>query len=174
MAFGPKPEDLTGVTINRIEFLSFSHRGNGPKGKRFWHCRCHCREEFVATASNVRSGHTRSCGCALKERKNHLTHGKRRTLEYNTWAKMIQRCTNPNDPKYPDYGGRGITVCQRWRESFADFLADMGERPAPGHSIHRIDNDGPYAPGNCCWADAKIQAGNRRPLRVSRTGRRLR
>lgn len=168
MAYGPKPKDLTDTEINGITFLSFSHRAPGRHGSRLWSCRCFCGAVFVARPSQVRSGHTRSCGCLLREflatGRARRTHGKRKSAEYSAWAKMIQRCTNPKDPKYIDYGGRGITVCERWRNSFENFLADMGDRPAQGLSIHRKKNDAGYEPDNCCWASAKTQAapGNRR------------
>jgi hypothetical protein len=82
--------------------------------------------------------------------------------EYKVWAAMIQRCSNPNNADYPDYGGRGIRVCDRWLK-FANFYADMGPRPSPQHSIDRIDNDGNYALGNCRWATAADQRANQRP-----------
>lgn len=102
----------------------------------------------------------------------HRTHGMTNTNEYRTWVRIRQRCYNQRLSIYKDYGGRGITVCERWRNSFDLFYADMGQRPSGKSSIQRIDNDGPYAPDNCKWSEPKEQASNRRrAIRVVFEGR---
>lgn len=128
------------------------------------HCICDCGTE--RTIERGKWGKTKSCGCLQREtvatrNRQSRTHGMSKTKTYRVWVAMIQRCTDPNATGYANWGGRGITVCERWRHSFEAFLADMGERPE-GCSIDRIDNGGNYEPGNVRWATALEQTQNRR------------
>lgn len=107
-----------------------------------------------------------SLGRPVRIRHGHSPAGAKASPEYNVWNNMKGRCTRPNHPEWPRYGGRGIKVCDRWLESFANFFADMGERPSPAHSIDRIDNDGNYEPGNCRWATGDVQNRNNRRTRL--------
>lgn len=139
--------------------------------RRRWFCRCDCGVVKAFDHSNLRAGFSKSCGCLKrdqnKERSFALTHGRNKTPEHRSWSGMIQRCTNPNMDSWPDYGGRGIAVCERWRNSFEAFLADVGERPSPAHSLDRIDPNGNYEPGNCRWATRAQQAQGRRTTVLS-------
>lgn len=132
-------------------------------GERRWRCKCDCGGETLAVSRNLLNGNTKSCGCIQRERasETHKTHGMTLTSEYRIWRTMKARCLNEKNANYSRYGGRGIKVCDRWLESFENFLADMGEKPE-GLSLDRIDVDGDYTPKNCRWATVGEQATNRR------------
>lgn len=155
--------DLAGQKFGRLTALD---RALGERGSR-WRCQCDCGETSVVRGILLLNGNTRSCGCLSKESsaavcRSRATHGGRDTPEYGVWWSMRQRCDNPANKAFANYGGRGIRVCERW-QSFENFRADMGMRPSDELSIDRIDNDGNYEPGNCRWATAKEQRANQRP-----------
>lgn len=141
--------------------MSVSPAGRDRAGKAVWRFRCACGTEITARASSVRYRREASCGCL--QRETAIKHGMRKSPEYKSWNQMLERCRNKNHHAYKDYGGRGITVCERWFK-FENFFADMGRRPE-GRSIDRYPNkDGNYEPGNCRWATPKEQIDNRRPV----------
>lgn len=141
-----------------------SPAGMTRDGKFLWLARCQCGTETVVRGLHLRNGHSRSCGCLRKEGYA-FKHGMSESREYWIYQKMMDRCTRPSmQPTFSHYGGRGISVCQRWMDSFEAFFSDMGSCP-PGLSLDRINNDGNYEPNNCRWATRIMQARNKTTTR---------
>lgn len=165
--------DLTNQVFERLRVLS---RAPNRGTMTMWHVLCDpdhggCGTAKVVNGYKLRTGNTQSCGCLYREMKHiRSTHGHARkgktSAEYTSWAGMIDRCYRAASKKFHHYGGRGIRVCDRWHSSFENFLADMGPKPSPKHSLDRIDVNGNYEPGNCRWATQSQQMRNSRVTRM--------
>lgn len=162
--------DLVGEKFGRLTVLRKAD--SSAKNSR-WECLCICGRVIVTRADVLSRGLTLSCGCLARERTSarSFSHGDTESAEYYTWEGLIQRCTNDNATSYENYGGRGIQVCERWRESYKAFLEDVGRRPSGKHSLDRYpDRDGNYEPGNVRWATSSQQGRNRRNNRMVNFG----
>lgn len=167
--------DIIGKKFGRLTVIACESYiyPSGRKARKFI-CSCSCGNKTSVLLYDLLNKKTRSCKCLSREMSlaRSTTHAMSKTAEYKIWAGVIKRCTNKNDLAYKLYGMRGITVCERWKNSFENFFADMGMRPSPKHSIDRIDNNGNYEPGNCRWATTKEQSRNtRRTLRIEFNGK---
>ena len=159
-----RTENLVGKRFTKLTVVERVQKPNrATEHHAYWNCLCDCGKFHIVRSSDLKSGSVQSCGCLQIETAT--IHGMRHDPIYFTWCSMKQRCYNPNDEKYPDYGGRGIVVCDRWRDSFEAFYEDVSKLPdfkREGYTINRIDNDGNYEPDNVEWADDKTQANNKR------------
>lgn len=155
-----KPLELNGRRFGRLVAIQFSH---SAKRQRYWQCECDCGGSVTVRAADLSRGNTQSCGCLQSERtaEHNLKHGLSKLPEYSVWSMMIQRCENPNVRNFHRYGGRGIKVCSRWKNSFEEFYSDMGPRPFPKAQIDRENNNGNYEPNNCRWATQAENLANR-------------
>lgn len=155
--------DLTGKRFGKLTVLQ---KLDSVNGFIMWKCICDCGKIVSVSGNNLRSEHTKSCGCLTREVAaiRQTKHGMGRTKTYNTWIQMKTRCNNPHSKEYNNYGGRGIKVCNRWAD-FNMFLQDMGDVPN-GMSLDRINVNGNYEPDNCRWATIKEQQNNKRNNRV--------
>jgi len=151
------------MVFNRLTVLGKAMERNAHN-QILWDCLCECGNRTKVVTTYLIRGIVKSCGCYAIELKT--THGlskkELRILGYNTWDTMKQRCYNSNNTNYPNYGGRGIKICERWLDSFENFISDMGLRPGPGYSIDRKDPNGDYCPENCQWGTGDQQARNKR------------
>jgi hypothetical protein len=171
-------KELSGQRFGRWLVVKYSHTAGGHVR---WVCRCDCGTEKIVRGSYLSEGSSRSCRCLIREKLAHLAtkhgqatnaRGNNPSPEYRAWASMINRCERPTYRGFHRYGGRGITICDRWRSSFESFFEDMGKRPSGDHSLDRFpNNDGNYEPGNCRWATRKEQAANRLDPWVTRRKR---
>lgn len=164
-------DNLLGCRFGRLVVLAPGipvREGKAGQLRKRWLCRCDCGAEKLIRESGLKSGNTKSCGCLKRDPlySGRFKHGQSQgkgenTREYRSWQHAKTRCFNQKDSKYADYGGRGITMCDRWADSFEAFFADMGVCPT-GFTLDRKDTNGHYEPGNCRWASAETQAQNRR------------
>jgi hypothetical protein len=152
-SFNKKIKNLTGKRIGKLTVIAFAGIKN-----RFatWKCICECGDEKIMRGSALSGKYAQSCGNCHK-RTHRMSHGP----EHNSWIRMKTRCNNPNSDQYPNYGGRGIKICNRWLK-FENFFKDMGPRPSLKHSLDRIDSNGNYEPKNCRWATQQEQSNNKR------------
>ncbi len=161
---GQQTKQIAGKKFGRLRVLSFA--GLNKHRSSMWNCECDCGATGVYKGRNLTIGKTKSCGCWHEEvlrnpakKHGHTSREKGVSSEWNAWKAMKQRCQNPNNRNWKRYGGRGITVCERWQD-FVNFFQDMGKKPSPKLTIERVNNDGGYSKDNCIWASRSVQNRN--------------
>lgn len=168
VALHPRSHDLTNQRFHKLIAIAPAPIPDTVNNSHtHWHCHCDCGAWKVVDSNHLRRGNVKSCGCHRVQQMTDLvkTHGQSHRPEYSNWCSMKQRCHNPSNPKFADYGGRGIFVCDEWRHDFPAFYDHIGPKPSPEHSVDRINNALGYEPGNVRWATPIEQANNRRPAR---------
>lgn len=174
MQYQGTPKDLAGQKFGRLQVVEFSGEKTAS-GNYKWNCLCDCGSIVVVSSTNLVQEHTTSCGCYSRERTSEVsrTHGMSGTPEYGAWKNAITRCSDAENKKYSEYGGRGIQVCDRWlwpaEHGFLNFMEDMG--PCNGLTLDRIDPNGNYCPENCRWADLYTQGYNTRQHKDNKSGK---
>lgn len=160
--------DMLGKSFGRLTVTAITQERD-PSGNVIWDCRCVCGKHLSVSGISLRNGNTQSCGCLHQEKFTNRTHGMSHNPLYDVWVSMLQRCYNPNNPKYSDYGGRGIYACQEWRDEFQPFgvwaEANGYERRYGKErlTLDRRDNEKGYSPENCRWVTYSVQNRNQRP-----------
>jgi len=164
----PRGKDIKGEKKNKLTAIESTGVKSG-NGDFIWKFSCECGNTVETTIGRFNYEHVKSCGCFridnLPNRKNY--HGMKHSITYTSWRKMLERCCTPTCKDYKDYGGAGIQVCERWKNSFKDFYEDMGDRPSPEYTIDRVDTTGSYSPENCVWSPKHVQSRNRRSSKGS-------
>lgn len=151
-------KEMIGKKFGNLRIIE--RAGSNKHGMAMWLCKCDCGASYVAEGCRLRKGNTKSCGCLKKTHA--IKHHDSGSSEYWAWVGAKDRCNNPNSKHYKDYGGRNVTMCASWQNSYENFLRDMGRKPSTEYSLDRVNVNGNYEPSNCRWATPEEQANNRR------------